>query len=159
MNIFVNRYVGLLALAASLSACAHTPESKESQAAAEVAEAKIPLNAWADAMASGKTENVLKLYEEDAVLLATFAKKPITTQEERKKYFDGLLKKKDLKVTYNEIFADIEGDMLTANGLYTFSYKEGGKTVKVPARFTFVFEKENDAYEIEAHHSSLVPKK
>jgi len=120
--------------------------------------AEIALNKWADAIATRNTDNVLKLYDEDAVLLATFAKKPITTQEARKVYFDNLLKKKDLKVTIDELHTDREGDIALANGLYTFSYKDKGKTVKVPARFSFVFEEESNGWEIEAHHSSVQPK-
>lgn len=122
--------------------------------------AKNALNAWIAAIESRNTENVLKLYDDDAVLLATFAKEPITNQEARKKYFDGLLKKKGLKVKVNELYTDRDGDIATANGIYTFSFVEGGKTVNVPARFTFVFEHEaeDDMWEIESHHSSLLPK-
>lgn len=151
------RKVALLTLPLSLFACKEMHQSEEAKAAAEIEEAKIPLNAWAEAMASRKTENVLAMYDEDAVLIATFEKKPITNQEDRKKYFDGLLKKENLKVTYNEIHADIEDDVLTANGLYTFSFTEAGKVVEAPARFTFVFEKDDGVYQIESHHSSLVP--
>lgn len=136
-----------------LSACAGYDDKTDKSA-------ENALNGWIAAMETRKTENVLKLYDDDAVLLATFAKKPIVDQEGRKKYFDNLLKKKNLKITVDELHTDRDGDIATANGLYTFSYKEAGKTVKVPARFTFVFEheSEDDMWEIESHHSSLLPK-
>ena len=35
---------------------------------------------WRSALSGGKAENVVKLYDEDAVLLATLANEPITDQ-------------------------------------------------------------------------------
>jgi len=43
------------------------------------------------------------------------------------------------------------------SGLYTFSFEEDGKMVSIPARFSFVYEKENGKWLIVEHHSSKVP--
>jgi uncharacterized protein (TIGR02246 family) len=144
--------VALLA-AVLLTACAHHGDSEHDRSAEQA------LNHWTKAIASRDTEKVLALYDDDAVLLATFAKQPITSQEGRRAYFNELLKKKNLKVTIDKLYTERDGDIALANGLYTFSYTQGGKTVKVPARFSFVFEEEEEGWEIEAHHSSLQPKK
>ena len=141
-----------LPLLLATAACAPHYDDKTDKSAENA------LNAWIAAMESRNTDNVLKLYDEDAVLLATFAKKPITTQEARKKYFDGLLANKNLKIKVTELHTDRDGDIATANGHYIFSYTKAGKIVKVPARFTFVFEEESDGWEIESHHSSVLPK-
>ncbi len=62
-------------------------------------------------------------------------------------------------MSIDELLTERDGDIALANGLYSFSYTDGKKTIKVPARFSFVFEEESHGWEIEAHHSSLLPKK
>lgn len=142
----------LLACSTMLSACSSYHDKTDKSA-------ENALNAWIAAVESKNIDNVLKLYDDDAVLLATFGKKPIIDQAGRKEYFETkIFPNKDLKVTVNELYTDRDGDIALANGIYTFSFKEGKKTVKVPARFSFVFEEESDGWEIEAHHSSVVPK-
>ena len=147
------KIAALLITVAALSACSPHYNDKTDKSAENA------LKAWVDAVETRNTDTVLKQYDDDAVLLATFAAKPITTQEGRRAYFDELLKKKNLKVTIDELHTERDGDIALANGLYTFSFTENGKTVKVPARFSFVFEEESHGWEIEAHHSSLLPKK
>jgi hypothetical protein len=116
------------------------------------------LQRWVDAIKSRDASKIVQLYEDNAVLLSTFNGKPITNQEERLSYFEGLAKKPDLSVTVTEANYNQHGNIVTASGLYTFSFTQDGKKVEVPARFTFVFEKDvNRGWRIEDHHSSLVP--
>ena len=69
-----------------------------------------------------------------------------------------LMKKKNLKVTPQSEIIRFEGSDIAINtGLYTFSFTQNGKKVKVPARFTFVYEKDDGKWEIEDHHSSMLP--
>lgn len=130
------------------------------EAAESIENAKAQYQKWADAIASRDAKAIVALYDDEAVLLSTFDPKPIVNQVDRLAYFEGLAKKDGLKVTLNQGFYEENGDIAIANGLYTFSYKEGDKTVEVPARFSFVFENEKDeGWEIESHHSSVLPKK
>jgi hypothetical protein len=49
---------------------------------------------------------------------------------------------------------------VSLSGLYTFMYEDKrGKTVKAPARYTFVWEKRDGEWKIVKHHSSLRPEK
>ncbi len=113
---------------------------------------------WRHALSSGKAETIVKLYDEDAILLATLAAKPLKTQEERLAYFTGLMRKPKLKATLNEEYIRrLDEDDAVVSGIYTFGFEESGKTVEVPARYTFVFEKENGRWMIVEHHSSKVP--
>ena len=113
---------------------------------------------WRTALSSGKAENIVKLYDKDAILLATLAAEPITTQQGRTEYFTGLTAKPKLKATVNEEYVRLlDPNTALVSGVYTFSFMEEGKTVEVPARYTFVFEKESGKWMIVEHHSSKVP--
>ena len=147
------RILTALIAATTLTACSHHYDDATDKAAENA------LNAWIAAVESKDVNRVVKLYDDDAVLLATFGAKPILTQEARAEYFKNkIFVYKDLKVKVNELHTERDGDIALANGLYTFSFKQGGQTVKVPARFSFVFEEETEGWEIEAHHSSVVPR-
>lgn len=114
---------------------------------------------WRIALSSGKVENIVNLYDKDAILLATLAAEPITTQQKRIEYFTGLMAKPKLKATVNEEYIRLlDLNSALVSGIYTFSFTEDGKTVEIPARYTFVFEEEDGHWMIVEHHSSKIPK-
>ena len=116
--------------------------------------------AWRAALSGGKAESIVNLYARDAVLLATLEDKPITNQRKRTQYFEGLVKRPELKATVNSEYVRLlDEDDAVVSGVYTFSFKdtEKNKTVKIPARYTFVFEKTGDQWMIVEHHSSMLP--
>jgi hypothetical protein len=116
------------------------------------------LDNWGNALASRKPEVIVPLYAPNAVLQATLNNTPITNQEERTKYFTSLMAREGLKVEFTETIINVINGVGIANGLYTFSFQENGKTVEVPARFTYVLQKgEKDNWLIIAHHSSMLP--
>lgn len=126
--------------------------------AGEKEEVDAAFASWRTALSSGKAENVVKLYDKDAILLATLAAKPLTTQEQRTKYFTGLTSKPKLTATVNEKHIRLlDEDNAVVSGIYTFSFEEAGKTVEIPARYSFVYEKNNGNWMIVEHHSSKVP--
>ncbi|MFZ4126201.1 MAG: SgcJ/EcaC family oxidoreductase [Rickettsiales bacterium] len=113
---------------------------------------------WREALSSGKAENVVQLYNSDAVLLATLADEPIINQKERTAYFTKLTAKKNLKATVNKEFIRVlDEDDAVISGVYTFSFDENGKSVSIPARYTFVYEKQYGEWRIVEHHSSKLP--
>ncbi len=113
---------------------------------------------WRAALSSGKAENVVKLYADDAVLLATLADKPITSQRKRTHYFEGLVTRPKMKATLNSEYVRLlDEDDAVISGIYTFSFEDAGKTVEIPARYTFVYEKTDGAWKIVEHHSSKLP--
>lgn len=112
---------------------------------------------WGTALSSGDANQITALYDREAVLLATFSDE-LDTAKEIKTYFVGLLQKPDLKVAFNaQNVRVLDDNTATNSGLYTFSYSENGKTVKVPARYTFLYEKKGDRWMIVEHHSSVRP--
>jgi uncharacterized protein (TIGR02246 family) len=115
---------------------------------------------WRKTLSGGDAAAIVALYKADAVLAATLSNEPITNQKNRTIYFEGLIKKKDLAVKLDKEFIRIldENDA-AVSGTYTFSFKdEADKTVTVPARFTYVFQKNAEGkWLIAEHHSSKFP--
>jgi len=112
---------------------------------------------WAAALASRDAAKIVALYDPEAILYATFTTR-IGTQDGLLKYFTGLTKKADLKVRFTQQNIRVfDRDTALNSGLYVFSFTENGKTVKVPARYTFVYVKEHGAWKIIDHHSSVFP--
>jgi uncharacterized protein (TIGR02246 family) len=113
---------------------------------------------WRSALSDGNVDDIVKLYDKDAVLLATLAPKPLTTQDERKDYFARLTAKPKLSATVDaEYIKLLDEDNAVISGLYTFRFEEDGKNIEIPARYSFVYKKENGSWMIAEHHSSKVP--
>lgn len=115
---------------------------------------------WRSALETGAPENVVKLYQPDAILLATLSPKPITTQEGRIEYFSKLTAKPKLSASVDEEHIKLlDEDNAVVSGLYTFRFEQDGKKVEIPARYSFVYEKVKNDWMIVEHHSSKLPEK
>jgi uncharacterized protein (TIGR02246 family) len=111
---------------------------------------------WGQTLAGRNPQQIAALYSPEAVLLATFTNE-LDTAPEILEYFTGLTKREGLNVRFDEQNIRILDENTASNsGLYTFSFVEDGKTVSVPARYTFLYEKQGDQWLIE-HHSSVRP--
>lgn len=112
---------------------------------------------WANNFNAHQPVKVVALYDEPFILYATFKSK-IDTNEGLMKYFESLMKKKNMKVVFNEQNIRVHGPAAVDSGLYTFSYTDDqGKHVDVPARYTFVYTLTPDGWRIVDHHSSVLP--
>jgi uncharacterized protein (TIGR02246 family) len=161
----------LLASAAMIAFAAPAVYAKDAAPAATAAvEANAPAKVdvkkevqdafatWRTTLSGGKAEPIVALYAEDAVLLATLHNQPINNQKDRTEYFKGLTAKKDLKVKLDKEMVRVLDDATAAvSGTYTFSFEDAGKTVTVPARYSYVFEKIGGKWLIVEHHSSKFP--
>lgn len=133
-------------------ACVASPALADDKAA--VAKA---FGAWQQALASGQPEQIVALYEPDAMLLATVNDVPITDQATRTAYFTKLMKNPKLHATVQQERIDVHGKVAVVTGTYTFAFDKDGEAQTIPARYTFVYEKHGDKWLIENHHSSKVP--
>lgn len=114
---------------------------------------------WRQALSSGKADNVVTLYDTDAILLATLSATPLTTQQERRDYFTKLTARPKLAVTVDKEYLKVLDDTTAViSGLYTFHFEENGNMMALPARYTFVYEKKNGQWLITDHHSSKLPR-
>jgi uncharacterized protein (TIGR02246 family) len=153
--------------AASLSVHAETPfvhphaETHTSQNCVKTNETEIAalFDRWNAALATLNPENVTSLYAHDAVLLATLSNEVRPTHEKIEDYFVHFLEKKP-QGTIDDRLISIGCNTASDTGLYTFTlHEKNGKTQKVSARYSFVYEYDDDQWLIEHHHSSLMPEK
>ncbi len=112
---------------------------------------------WRKAMSSGSAENVVELYSPKAVLLATFDAEPLTGKDRLMAYFKTLTALPKLSVKPQKSLIRIFDDVAINSGTYEFSYEKDGKTVTVPARFSFTYKLDNGKWKIIDHHSSVLP--
>jgi uncharacterized protein (TIGR02246 family) len=123
----------------------------------EAAAVKRLSEEWAKRLNAHQPVKISALYGDSFILYATFSNK-IDTREALHHYFVTLMKKKDLKVVFNEQNIRVHGAGAVDSGLYTFSFTdEKGKKVEVPARYTFVYELSPEGWKIVDHHSSVLP--
>jgi len=116
-------------------------------------EAKMALDTWIKAVASGSTDSVLKLYAEESVLLPTLEGRVCDTTDKRRAYFDHFTAKLP-QGKINAIRSRVMGDIAINSGHYTFTFKDGSSAA---ARFSFVYKKTPQGWMIVDHHSSLMP--
>ncbi len=126
-------------------------------AASDDASVRAAYNDWVKAVTGGSADPVVKLYDDKAVLLATFGPKPLVGRSQLREYFVKFTALPRLKAETNESIIRIFGDTAVNSGLYTFKYEKDGKVVNVPARFSFTYRKDGDKWKIVDHHSSVVP--
>ena len=110
------------------------------------------LQKWVGAIKSGDPKQVTNLYHDDGILLGTFSNKERVGHELILEYFENLLKSPvDVEIV-SEHPHDFESAAVNS-GLYNFV--TNGKTIN--ARFSFVYNKDNDEWKNVSHHSSVMP--
>lgn len=113
--------------------------------------------AWVEAFNSRDPARIVSLYEPDAVLIGTTAKKPASGTAAIAAYFANAPKQPMNRVALGEHAVRVFGDMAVDSGLYNFFQVSEGNAQLVPARYTFVYRKRDGQWRIVEHHSSRVP--
>lgn len=114
---------------------------------------------WSSHINDGDLESVLSLYEDNALLMATFDAQPLSQPSHRRKYFENFLARKGAGVDVDEsslYCIRLSQNIYQATGLYTFFYEENNEVVRHKSRYTFIVSDEDSSL-ILHHHSSLVP--
>ena len=136
-------WLGVSAPALAAQACAPI----DAQAVAEL------FDHWNAALRSGDPAQVTSLYSSDALLLPTLSAEPRTTPDGIHDYFEGFLaggpqgriERRSIQLGCNEAMDA---------GTYSFRFSDGHV---VQARYTFVYVFSEGRWQIQHHHSSLVP--
>ncbi|RKN11533.1 SgcJ/EcaC family oxidoreductase [Streptomyces radicis] len=125
------------------------------------AEIRALFDDWNDALATEDPEAVADLYAPDAVLEPTLSDVIRTDRAGIVDYFEHFLLQRpsgEIDASYVELLGR---DAAVDSGAYTFTLTdpETGEVSEVPARYTFVYERDTHtgAWRIVNHHSSAMP--
>lgn len=109
---------------------------------------------WNAALLTGNPDEITRLYAPDAILLPTASNQVRHTPAEICDYFTGFMARRPAG-TINESNTRTLTDHLVSNsGVYTFDLGDGSRLV---ARFSFLYRKRDDRWQIIEHHSSAMP--
>lgn len=111
---------------------------------------------WNESLQSRNPDLVIANYATDAILLPTGSNIPRTNHKEIRDYFEHFLTLKPSAVINMRVIR-ISLNSAMDSGLYTFSLAKHGKTIELPARYTFEYEYLNGEWLIVGHHSSIMP--
>ena len=141
-------------LVSLLSACATSGGVGETRGQDEASAATA---AWRAAYNSRDPARITAMYDSDAVLWGTTAKKIAPNPSAIAEYFKDAGKRPNASVTFGEQHLRVYGDMAVSTGYYTFSDVRDGKEISRPARYSMTFRNRSGKWLIVAHHSSEVP--
>lgn len=109
---------------------------------------------WNAALLTGDPDQVTRLYAPDAVLLPTLSNQVRHNHDEIRDYFVGFLAKKPSGVIDESNTRSLAHDLAGNSGVYTFSFEDGSKA---QARFSYLYRKSDEGWQIIEHHSSAMP--
>ncbi len=112
---------------------------------------------WIEAVTSGEPQKVTKLYDKEAVFWGTVSPYIRNSPEETLHYFKIFMQFEQLQAIYHHPHIRVYGDIAVNSGYYTFFYERNGQMHSIPARYTFVYRREGNAWLIIDHHSSAMP--
>jgi uncharacterized protein (TIGR02246 family) len=113
---------------------------------------------WADAFNAGTAGVVAALYAPGATIWGTLAQTLTATPRDIEAYFVGAAHA-GLSVELGEhVSSPISPACVIDTGHYEFSRSMDGQMARFPARYSFVLVKQNGAWAIAHHHSSMMPK-
>ncbi len=123
----------------------------------EIAERNFSM--WSDAVKAGDLEKVAKLYTENATFLPTFSKEFKKGQEGAEEYFKHFLEKNPIGEIIEEEVQTLGYNFYLHSGMYNFEVGPDDDRQIMEARFSFVWEQnEQGEWKIIHHHSSAKPK-
>lgn len=139
-----------------------TPLSSFAQMEKVEKEVAETTDTWLNTVTSGSegvVDETVALYAEDGILWGTVSEQIRDTPAEIRDYFEFFAKLPELSVSsYKGCVRMYDENVAINTGYYTFTYSEDGETIEVPARYSFVYHKDdNNQWEIIEHHSSALP--
>ncbi|MGK7941596.1 MAG: DUF4440 domain-containing protein [Crocosphaera sp.] len=154
------KLISLISVTALLIAI--TPLSSFAQTEKAEKEVAKTTDIWLNTVTSGSqqvVDEVVALYAENGVLWGTVSEQVRDTPAEIRDYFEYFAKLPKLSVSsYKGCVRMYDENLAINTGYYTFTYSKNGQTKAVPARYSFVYQKDgNNQWEIIEHHSSALP--
>ena len=157
MKLFYSLFAAVLIVSAPVYAREQAPEAKQSVSKSEKPDVQLALSEWKAAVESASLDDIMKLYDKNAIMISTFAQEPLTKHEQIIGYFKKVIVNPDIKVDIEDSHPRIFGNVAVNSGRYTLSYTQEGETVSIPARYSFVYVLQGGKWLIVDQHSSRVP--
>jgi uncharacterized protein (TIGR02246 family) len=148
-SVSILGFVGILVLVMIVLRVPAVAGPKEDVAAAT--------QAWVDAFGNRNLDQVVALYDAEAVLWGTVEQKIRDNPAAISDYFKLLSSLTQAKVVVGEQRIRVYGDTAINTGYYTFTLERDGQPRTFPARFSFTYHKRDGRWMIVDHHSSMLP--
>ncbi|WP_201522754.1 nuclear transport factor 2 family protein [Aliarcobacter butzleri] len=118
------------------------------------------LEQWMQSINNGNVENLLSLYDKDAVLIPTFSNRLLNTPDKLKNYFEKLESREELSIALHEktlLIQELKNEIYSLSGIYNWRFAVDGELLNFEARFSYIIDlsKPNP---ILHHHSSQIPR-
>jgi len=115
---------------------------------------------WMNAVNNGDVNDLLSVYDDNAVLIPTFSNRLLKGKEALRGYFEKLGSKEDLSIALHEktiISQDIGDNLHTISGIYNWRFSVDGELLNFEARFDYLLDLKKNS-PILHHHSSQIPR-
>ena len=115
---------------------------------------------WMSAVNDGAVEELLKLYDSNALLIPTFSNRLLNTSSKLREYFEKLGSREGLSIDLHKktlVTQAISNNINIVGGIYTWRFNVDGEPLVFEARFTYVIDLSKSC-PILHHHSSQIPR-
>jgi len=115
---------------------------------------------WIKLVHQRELENLLALYDHDAIIMPTFSDRIQNTPEKIREYFKKLFSRKNLKLTLHPKTIktqQLNAILFVVSGIYQWKFNVEDELITYEARFTFVIDI-SKASPIIHQHSSQIPR-
>ena len=115
---------------------------------------------WIKLVHQRELENLLALYDHDAIIIPTFSDRIQNTPEKIREYFKKLFSRKNLKLTLHPKTIrtqQLNAILFVVSGIYQWKFTVEDELITYEARFTFVVDI-SKASPIIHQHSSQIPR-
>ena len=119
------------------------------------------LDQWIHLVNTLALDELLALYDDDAVLFPTFSDALLTSKQGIRGYFEELSGQPDIEVSIDEgsvVTQSFSDGLHAASGIYRWRFDKADDALVLQARFTFVLDLARSS-PILHHHSSQLPHK
>lgn len=121
---------------------------------------QIVLEQWMQAVNNGDVNNLLGLYDSQAVLIPTFSNRLLNTPDKLREYFEKLGSREELSIALHEktlIVQELQNPIFSLSGIYNWRFIVDGELLNFEARFSYVVDLSRPS-PILHHHSSQIPR-
>jgi hypothetical protein len=118
------------------------------------------LKKWMKLINEGNVEELLSLYDEEAVLIPTFSNRILNSPEKIREYFEKLAAREELSIALHEktlIVQQVDNDKHSLCGIYCWRFMQDEELLSFEARFSYVIDTSRPRPIIH-HHSSQIPR-